>query len=736
MLRVLHKIPGLIAALLIVVITLSGVVLSVLPTLEVAQAPAQSEPYLTVAALAERVVTVYPGVEQIRRAPSGQITAFYFDEGRPGAVVIDPATGQGVANYEPSAFQRWVTNLHRSLFLDDAGRWTVAAGAAALLVLSLSGLMLTARRVGGWQRIFSRLRGPLLGRLHVEVARLTVVGLLLSSSTALFMTASTFGFVPEDGGPPAFPTEVSGQTGAVPGVMPLLRRMPVTALRELTFPYPGDPTDVFTLKTGDGEGYLDQGTGVTLGWADAGTWQRVTETIYMLHTGHGAAWLGIILGLMALGAPVMAGTGVILSVQARRARPRIKGNTAAGQADTILLIGSEGGSTWGFAATLHLALTQAGHKVHTGAMSQFTPYRYKRAQRMIVMAATYGEGAAPASANGFLDRLATLPQAPEIPLAVLGFGDRQFPEFCGYAADVTRVADEKGWSQLLPMATVDRQSPQEFARWGRDLGQALNHPLELSHSPAIPRSHALTLISRRDYGAKLQAPAAILRFAIPKVGLLARLTGRDFSRFSAGDLLGIIPEGSTVPRFYSLASAYSDGFVEICVSRHPSGLCSGQLLDLTPGQSVQGFVRRNFDFRIAHNAKPVILIGAGTGIGPLAGFARGNHPGRPMHLYFGARHPDSDLFYGEELQNWQADGRLTSVTTAFSRTSARAYVQDALRADSARVVRLIGEGAQVLVCGGRDMAAGVVDALADILTPAGLTPDLLKTEGRYVEDTY
>ncbi|GER08703.1 NADPH flavoprotein [Iodidimonas muriae] len=736
MLRALHKIPGLIAALLIVVITLSGAVLSVLPALEVVQAPAQSEPNLTVATLAERVAIAYPGVEQIRRAPSGRITAFYFNDGRPGAVVIDPATGQGVANYEPSAFQRWMTNLHRSLFLDDAGRLTATAGAASLLVLSLSGLMLTARRVGGWRRIFLRLRGPLMGRLHVEVARLTVVGLLLSSTTALFMTASTFGLVPEDSGPPAFPTEVSGQTGAVPGALSLLRDTPAAALRELTFPYPGDPTDVFALKTARGAGYLDQGTGVTLAWVDHGLWQRLTETIYMLHTGQGAAWLGLILGLMALGAPVMAGTGVILWVQARRARPRIKGNTAAGLADTILLVGSEGGSTWRFAATLHLALTQASHKVHTGAMSQFTPSRYKCAQRVIVLAATYGEGAAPASAKGFLDRLAALPQAPEIPLAVLAFGDRQFPVFCGYAADVMRVAEEKGWPQLLPMATVDRQSPQEFARWGRDLGQTLNHPLELSHSPAIPRSHALTLISRRDYGAEMQAPAAILRFAIPKAGLLARLTGRGFSRFSAGDLLGIVPVASPVPRFYSLASGHGDDFVEICVRRHPDGLCSGQLLDLTPGESVQGFVRRNSDFRTTHNAKPVILIGAGTGIGPLAGIARANHPGRAMHLYFGARHPDSDLFYGEELRDWQADGRLASVTTAYSRTSARAYVQDALRADSARIARLIGEGAQVLVCGGRDMAAGVVDALADILAPAGLTPALLKAEGRYVEDTY
>ncbi len=735
MLRALHKFPGLIAAVLIIVMTLSGAVLSVLPAWEGAQTPARSEPGLTVATLAERVTLTYPGVEQIRRAPSGRITAFYFDNGRPGAVVIDPETGAGVADFEPSAFQRWMTNLHRSLFLGDAGRLTAAAGAGALLVLSLSGLMLTARRVGGWRNIFARLRGPLMGRLHVEVARLTVVGLLLSSITALFMTASTFDLIPQSIGP-AFPAEVSGQTGAGPGNIALLRETPVKRLRELSFPYPGDPTDVFTLKTGSGSGYLDQGTGATLVWSDAGPWQRLTETIYMLHTGQGAAWLGLILGLMALGAPFMAGTGVILWVQASRARPRIKGNVAAGQADTILLVGSEGGSTWGFAATLHGALTQAGHSVHVDAMARFAPDRYTNAKRVILLAATYGEGTAPASAKGFLERLETRSEARKIPLAVLGFGDRQFPEFCGYAIHVARAAQEKGWPELMPMATIDRQSPQEFARWGRALGEVIGTPLDLSHSPAIPRSHALTLVSRRDYGADMQAPAAILRFALPKAGVFARLKGRGFGRFAPGDLLGILPDGSPVPRFYSLASGTRDRFLEICVSRHPGGLCSGQLLNLSPGGSVQGFVRHNRAFRPAHNRKPVILIGAGTGIGPLAGFARANRPGRPMHLYFGARHPDSDLFYAQELQDWQADKRLTSVTTAFSRTPSRAWVQDALRADAPRIARLIEDGAQVLVCGGRDMAAGVAEALADILIPAGLTPALLKAEARYVEDTY
>ena len=57
-----------------------------------------------------------------------------------------------------------------------------------------------------------------------------------------------------------------------------------------------------------------------------------------------------------------------------------------------------------------------------------------------------------------------------------------------------------------------------------------------------------------------------------------------------------MPEGSPVPRLYSLASARSDGFVEIVVKKHPGGLCSGQLTELDPGRRVTAFLRRNPGF--------------------------------------------------------------------------------------------------------------------------------------------
>ena len=739
MMRRLHRWPGLLAAAFLILLAGSGALLSVFPAVERVSAPAGVQGQ-TVADLATLVLERHPGAEQIRRAPSGRITVWWFDGGTPGAAVIDPATGQDVASADKGAVEAWLTAFHRSLLLDDGGRMMMAAAALAMLGLALSGSVLVARRVGGWRRWFRRLPGSGAGRLHTELARVAVIGLGLSAVTALWMAAATFDLLPVDEANPAFPASVSGQTGALPATIPTLRATPVAELRELAFPAPDDVGDVYTLTTGQGSGYLDRGTGALLVWARPGPWAQAYEWVYLLHTGQGAAIWGLILGLMALAVPVLAATGTILWVQSLRGRPRLRHMASAGRAETVILVGSEGGSTWGFAATLARALQAAGQPVHVAALSSLAPERYAAARRIVVMTATWGNGAAPSSARGALERLASCPPRSDVPIAVLGFGDNSFPEFCGFAAAFETAARKRGWSLLLPGACIDRQSPQAFARWGRAFGRTLGLPLELSHQPVIPRTTALTLTARRDYGEAVQAPAAILRFAVPQAGLRDRLgdrlAGRGFRRFRPGDLLGIVPQGASVPRFYSLASGHRDGFVEIAVRKHPGGLCSGQLMALQPGDSVQAFLRPNPAFQPDRGTAPLILIGAGTGIGPLAGFIRAQGARRPVHLWFGVRHPEADLLFGDELARWSAEGRLRGLHTAFSRSGPRQHVQDALREDAVALRALIARGARIMVCGGRDMAKGVQGALTEILAPTGLTPGALKSEGRYVEDIY
>ncbi len=735
MLRHLHRWPGLLAAVLILALALSGAALSLFPAIE-RLSRVDEVGRQTVGHLAALVLAAHPGVEQIRRSPSGTLTAYWFDAGVAGAAVVDPATGQDVASADQGAVRRWLTDFHRSLMLGDTGRYGSAVGALALLVLALSGAVLVARRQGGWARWFAAIKGPWVGRWHAELARLAVFGLGLSAATALWMTAATFDLLPVDEANPALPAAVSSKTGLSPAAMAGLQNTPVADLRDLTFPYTGDATDVFTLTTGAGAGFVDQGTGEMLAWQASGPWTVLGEWIYLLHTGDGAALWGLILGLAALTVPVLAVTGGLIWWRNRQSRPRLAGMVAASLAETVILVGSEGGSTWGFAAALARALQGQGQGVHLADLSSFAPQTCTQAKRIVVMTATWGDGDAPTSAKGALELLATAAPLPGVPLVVLGFGDRSFPAFCAYAEAVEATAKAAGWVMPMPLDRIDRQSPQAFARWSRAFGDLLGLSIDVIHQPLPPQCTALRLLSRKDYGESVQAPTAILRFALPKAGLWHRLTGRGFGRFKAGDLLGIVPEGSSVARLYSLASSRADGFVEIVVRKHPGGICSGQLLALRPGDTVQGFVRANPGFQPDQSQAPLILIGAGTGIGPLAGFLRANRGHRPMHLWFGARLPQADFLYAQDLAVWKGDGRLKGLKTAFSRTGHRHYVQDALREDAEAIRRLMAEGARVMVCGGREMAQGVRDAMTEILHPIGLSPAVLKAGGRYAEDTY
>lgn len=206
--------------------------------------------------------------------------------------------------------------------------------------------------------------------------------------------------------------------------------------------------------------------------------------------------------------------------------------------------------------------------------------------------------------------------------------------------------------------------------------------------------------------------------------------------FEAGDLVGIVPPGSAMPRFYSLASGSNNGILEICVRKHPDGLCSGFLHGLQTGGRINVFIQSNLHFRPASGKAPVILVGAGTGIGSLAGSIRNNTGRHPMYLYWGGRDPDSDFLYEPQLRGYLTDHRLTQLHAAFSRIKDAAYVQDRISDDALRIRDLIGQGGQVLVCGGRAMATSVMQVLDQVLAPMNLTVQMLKTEKRYREDVY
>jgi len=739
LLRQLHSIAGLAIALLVILLGISGAVLSVNPALERLATRVPSG--VSVAALVERVLLHYPGAEQIQRTRSGTVIVYYSAADKSGAERVDPMTGEGIAPHAQSPVSRWIKQLHRSLFLDTPGRVATGIAALSMLLLSVSGMLLLVNRVGGWRQLVRPLYGSRVQRWHAEVGRVAVAGLLLSALTGTWLSAATLGLI-ADGAQtePDFPATTAGGARLPAPQLSALVATDLADLRELVFPDPADPGAVYTLRTAQGDGYVDPATGALLALRAHSRAYNVHELLYRLHTGEGLWWLGLVLGLCALGAPWLAGTGATVWWQRRRARPRIPGNSTAQTAGTVILVGSENNSTWGFARVLHDQLRKAGQRVHTTPMNDFSS-RHRSARQLFILAATYGDGDAPASASQFLARSSRVEANPATGMVVLGFGDRQFPKFCQFAKDVEQAMIAQGWHPMLDLVTINRQSTQEFARWGAAVGERMNMPLVLEHTPVHPTTIALRLRERIDYGLQEQEPTVVLRFcaepAAEPAGWLNRLLGRrGLPRFEAGDLVGVIAPGSPMPRFYSLASGARDGMLEICVRRQPGGLCSTYLHGLKPGDCIDAFIQPNPQFRPASGRAPVILIGAGTGIGPLAGFIRNNAGRYPMYLYWGGRDPASDFLYEPELRNYLSDRRLSQLHTAFSRVAGGVRVQSRLREDAEHLKKLIGEGAQILVCGSSAMAGSVRQALDEMLAPIALDVRSLEASGRYREDVY
>ena len=727
--KAIHRWLGLTIGTLAVVLGLTGAILAFDPVQEAWQAPAAPGD-LSVATLVERVTRTIPGAEEIRHLPSGAIVVFGFVGDEAQAHYVDPADGRVLGAWQPSALPRWVKNLHRSLLLGDAGRWGAAGIALAMGLICISALVLLLRRMGGWRRLGARVRGSLAQRIHVVTGRVVLAVLCLTSLTALTMSASTLGLVTLDTGTePDVVSVVTGQT-ALPGAqLSALQNLAVRDLRKLNFPDASDPEDIWSVATLQGEGWVDRYSGNMLAWQDATFAQRIYDWALVLHTGESAWPWAVVLGLVGASVLLFWLSGVVIWWQVRSQTPQITGNSPLAQADVLIFVASEGGSTWGFAQALQDALIHSGHRVHTGALEHFQTAPATR--QVFVLAATYGEGQAPAHAKGALERI-TKQTASTVPVTVLGFGDRQYPAFCAFAEMLEQTLRTRGWPALLPLECIHQQSSQQFTRWGQALAQALGEPLVLDYVPRVPPTTALTLVARQGYREHSDEPTAILRFAWPAQGGGARL-----GHFAAGDLVGILAPGSAVPRYYSLASGSQDGFLEICVRLLPGGLCSTHLLGLQPGDSIAAFIRSNPGFALPRTRRPVLLIGAGTGVAPLAGFIRRNDRHTPMHLYFGGRDPAQDFYFGPEIQGWLGEGRLASVQTVFSRIpEGGGYVQDALRRDAEHLRALLAQGALVRVCGSRVMAKGVAEALDVILAPLQLSVAQLKAKERYAEDIF
>lgn len=179
------------------------------------------------------------------------------------------------------------------------------------------------------------------------------------------------------------------------------------------------------------------------------------------------------------------------------------------------------------------------------------------------------------------------------------------------------------------------------------------------------------------------------------------------------------------------------------------GVCSNYLCDVNVGDTLQVIGPFGSSFLMPNHPKSnIVMICTGTGSAPMRGMTEwrrrlrqtGKFEGGKLMLFFGARTQEELPYFGP-LQKLPKD--FIDISFAFSRTPGqpKRYVQDALRERAADLVPLLKDpNTYFYVCGLKSMEEGVVLALHDVATQAGLNWDqlgtILKKEGRLHLETY
>jgi benzoyl-CoA 2,3-dioxygenase component A len=179
------------------------------------------------------------------------------------------------------------------------------------------------------------------------------------------------------------------------------------------------------------------------------------------------------------------------------------------------------------------------------------------------------------------------------------------------------------------------------------------------------------------------------------------------------------------------------------------GVASNYMCDLQVGDKVQVIGPFGTSFLMPnHPRSNIVMICTGTGSAPMRAMtewrrrlrASGKFEGGKLMLFFGARTKEELPYFGP-LMNLPKD--FIDINFAFSRTPGqpRKYVQDAMRERAADLALLLKDSNTCFyVCGLKSMEEGVVLALRDVATQAGLSWDTvgaaLKKEGRLHLETY
>ena len=692
--RYSHLTLAISSALFIVIASLTGVILAFEPISNKIK-PYASENLNTIS-ISETIGVLqekYDEVITIEIDENDFVSASIINkEGENKTFYINPKTGEKIGGIiKKSALFEFATNLHRSLFLKTTGRFIIAAVSLLLLLISITGTILIARRQGGFSKIFTNIvKEDFNQYYHIFYGRYFLIPIIIITLSGIYLSLDKFSLLPKNNHKYEKLEIDKVASNLKVTNFDFFKSKKLNEIQNIEFPFSKDEEDYFQIKTLNNEFSIHQFNGQIIKKKKQDLVTLGSYYSLIFHTGKGSIIWSLILFLSCLVILFFVFSGFSMTLKRKKKTTKIINETTKDNAEIIILVGSETGSTIRFAIAFKNALIKVNKKVLVSEMNDYNTY--ENAKNIIVFTATYGDGEAPINAHKFLKLFKSIQQKNNLKYAVLGFGSMQYPEFCKFAVLVDdSLQVSTNFTSEMPLFKIDDQNLKSFKNWTAQWSILNDLALEINENDIL-EAHENKKFKIID-SSKINIDSTFLVTLKPQKKI----------KFTSGDLLSIIPEEETSKRHYSIAKI--DNKLLLSVKKHEFGICSNYLYNLNKGESTNGVIQQNKKFHFPKKVNEVILIANGTGIAPFLGMIQENKKVK-VHLFWGGKTKKSLDIYNKYIIAALENKTLTSLNVAYSQEQ-KIYVQDLLESQTKLISNVLRQDGVIMVCGSLSMLSGV-----------------------------